>query len=110
MSLKSKKFRFSWVVLLVSIVLAFSGNVLHAQEQSPNSTVTIKLKVISESMDASDINEIRRLIEAGADVNVINKNNSTPLCVASEHGHISAPICGHTRDLHTSDNHCKKQG
>jgi len=54
MSLKSKKYKLVWVILLVSIVLvAFSGSVLQAQEQSPNSAATAKLKVLSESMAAS---------------------------------------------------------
>ncbi len=88
MSLKSKKYKLVWVILLVSIVLvAFSGSVLQAQEQSPNSAATAKLKVLSESMAASDITEIRRLIEAGADVNVINKKGVTPLFQASVEGH-----------------------
>ncbi|MCP4371746.1 MAG: ankyrin repeat domain-containing protein [Deltaproteobacteria bacterium] len=57
------------------------------KEQSPNSTVTIKLKVLSESIDVSDITEIKKLIEAGADVDVINKYGATPLWQASWKGH-----------------------
>ncbi len=88
MSLKSKKLRFIWKILFVSIVIvAFGGSIISAQEQSPNSTVTIKLKVLSGSMDASDITEIRKLIEAGADVNVINKYGATPLIMASQKGY-----------------------
>ena len=88
MSLKSKKYKLVWVILLVSIVLvAFSGSVLQAQEQSPNSAATAKLKVLSESMAASDITEIRRLIAVRADVNVINKKGVTPLWEASWNGH-----------------------
>ncbi|MEN6306613.1 MAG: ankyrin repeat domain-containing protein [Anaerohalosphaeraceae bacterium] len=43
---------------------------------------TEHLKVLSEAMKAEHITEIRRLIQAGADVNVINKNGLTPLMVA----------------------------
>ena len=83
MSIKSNKFRNFWVVIYVSIITAvFIDDCLSAQEQSPNSTVTIKLKVLSESMDTDDIPEIRKLIDAGADVNVINKDGSTPLLIA----------------------------
>ena len=78
----------AWVVLLVSIVLvAFSGYVLHAQVQSPKSTVTIKPEIISESMNASDITEIWKLIDAGANINVINKYGANLLFVASQEGH-----------------------
>jgi ankyrin repeat protein len=43
---------------------------------------TEQLKVLSEAMKAEHIPEIRRLVQAGADVNVINKNGLTPLMVA----------------------------
>ena len=52
------------------------------------SSPTAKLKVLSESMDADDITEIRALITAGADVNVRNKYDVTPLFTASCYGHI----------------------
>ncbi|MCP4370083.1 MAG: ankyrin repeat domain-containing protein [Deltaproteobacteria bacterium] len=88
MSLITKNHRFVWVLLFASIVIVvFTDNGLSAKEQSPNSTLTIKLKVLSESMDASDITEIRRLIDAGADVDVINKKGYTSLLVASQKGH-----------------------
>ncbi len=88
MSLKSKEFRFFWVVLFAFIITeVFIDNGLTAAEQSSNSTVTIKLKVLSESMDADDITKVRKLIEAGADVNVINKYGKTPLLMASRNGH-----------------------
>ena len=88
MSLKSKKFKVFWIVMLTSIVTAvFIYNGFSVQEQSPNSKVTIKLKVLSESIKFDDISEIRKLIEAGANVNVINKYGATPLYVASSAGH-----------------------
>ncbi|MCP4373915.1 MAG: hypothetical protein GY797_38300 [Deltaproteobacteria bacterium] len=84
MSLKSKKFKLFFLVLLVSIITAvFVDNVLSAKEQSPNSTATRKLKFRSESMSSGDITAIRKLIDAGADVNVINIFGCTPLYIAS---------------------------
>lgn len=38
-------------------------------------------------MDANDITEIKKLIAAGADVNVINKYGATPLIIASLKGY-----------------------
>ncbi len=89
MSLKNKKFRLFWVVLLASfIAAAFINNCLSAREKSPDSTITLKLKVLSESksIGAKDITEIQRLIDAGADVNVINKNGATTLYMIVEAG------------------------
>ncbi|MCP4371747.1 MAG: ankyrin repeat domain-containing protein [Deltaproteobacteria bacterium] len=62
-------------------------NDLSAKEKVYNSAATTKLKVLSGSMDESDIAEIRKLIDAGADVNVINKDKATPLYIASQEGH-----------------------
>lgn len=49
---------------------------------SHDAQATEQLKVLSEAMKTEHITEIRRLIQAGADVNVINKNGLTPLMVA----------------------------
>ncbi len=54
------------------------------KNKSPNSIATIKLKVFSEPMEASDITEIRRLIDVGADVNVENNYGVTALIKASQ--------------------------
>ncbi len=51
------------------------------------SEATSKLKVLSESIDTSDITEILKLIEAEANVNVINIYGATPLYMASQKGH-----------------------
>ena len=48
---------------------------------------TARLKTISESREAGDLAEIGRLIEAGANVNVINRLDVTPLMIASGYGH-----------------------
>ena len=75
------------LIISISFLVLFSCSLTSALEQSPNSTVTIKLKVLSEDMKASDIDEIRSLIDAGADVNVINEHGTTPLCMASSYDH-----------------------
>ncbi len=93
MSLKNKKFRFFWVVLLVSIITAvFIDNSLSSQKKSFNSEATSRLNILSESMKASDINEIRNLIKAGADVSVKNKHGNTPLCKATVKGYTEIVI------------------
>ncbi|MCP4370086.1 MAG: hypothetical protein GY797_18520 [Deltaproteobacteria bacterium] len=74
-------------LLLAAKNAIFIGNGISAQEQSPNSTSTIKLKVLSESMDADDITEILKLLKSGADVNLINENGYSPLYMASMDGH-----------------------
>ena len=51
------------------------------------SNETLRLKVLSESLDTSNITQIRGLIDAGADVNVRNKFGVTPLFMASQDGH-----------------------
>ena len=48
---------------------------------------TMQLRVLSESINPSDLDGIRRLIEAGANVNVENTRGVTPLFVASENGY-----------------------
>ncbi|MFC1653133.1 ankyrin repeat domain-containing protein [Planctomycetota bacterium] len=55
--------------------------------QSDADKATVKLKVLSESMDAIDIVQIRKLITDGADVNITNKHGVTPLLKASHNGH-----------------------
>ena len=48
---------------------------------------TVRLKAVSESLQASDITEIRELIKEGADVDVRNKSGATSLFMASQEGH-----------------------
>ncbi|MCP4451593.1 MAG: hypothetical protein GY809_09045 [Planctomycetes bacterium] len=55
-------------------------------ESNKADNATAKLKVLSESPAISDIVQIRTLIEAGADVNVRNRNGVTPLMMASKMG------------------------
>lgn len=54
--------------MVLIVIAVFIDNGLLAKEQSPNSTATIKFKVLSESMKASDIHEIRNFIKAGAEL------------------------------------------
>lgn len=55
---------------------------LFAPTAPHDAQATEQLKVLSEAMKAEHLMEIRRLVQAGADVNVINKNGLTPLMVA----------------------------
>lgn len=72
--------RFFFGFLLILFIAGFIGC-------SDAKQATYRLKVISESLEASDISEIRSLVNAGADVNVINKHGVTPLLMASQNGH-----------------------
>ena len=47
----------------------------------------VRLKILSESLNADSISEIRELIRDGVDVNVRNKYSVTPLFMASRDGH-----------------------
>ncbi len=80
MSLENKKYRLTSKVLLVSIIIvAICCSIISAQTQSLNPAAATRLKDLSESMADSYISEIRKLIKDGADVNVINKAEVTPL-------------------------------
>ncbi|VAW58181.1 hypothetical protein MNBD_GAMMA11-1036 [hydrothermal vent metagenome] len=46
-----------------------------------------RLRVLSESLKASYITEIRKLIKNGADVNIKNKWDATPLLMAAQEGY-----------------------
>ena len=54
----------------------------------PTSTATVELKALTESYDFGNISRSRRLIKAGADVNVINKYGVTPMFIASQNGYL----------------------
>ena len=76
--------RFGVVLLVLTITVSCTH--ASAGEQQSNKA-TARLKVLSESQGAPDVAEIRRLINAGADVNLRNKFGVTPLFVASQNGH-----------------------
>jgi len=69
-------------VLLAGVVAGLEGGGVLAQQ-----TPTDQLRVLSESLKATDLSEIRELIQAGADVNVKNKTGITPLYMAARNGH-----------------------
>lgn len=68
----------------ILIIFCFSSRTLFAQKEA--NTATSKLAVLSENLTAENISEIRRLVDAGADVNVKNKYGATPIYMASENG------------------------
>jgi ankyrin repeat protein len=72
-------------VLLMIFVAVLYGAVSIAQEN--RNQATEKLKELAMSMVPLDIEEARRLIKAGADVNVRGKDGATPLYAASRHGY-----------------------
>ena len=73
-----------WVVLLV---LVFTGiNSIALVDQSEADKATAKLKVLSESLEANDIAQIRDLVKAGADVNAASKDGVTSLMIVSQGG------------------------
>jgi uncharacterized protein len=75
-------------VFIMSFYLSlfgFSSSTIFAQIIA--NAATSKLAVLSEKLAANDIVEIRRLLDAGADVNLRNKYDATPLYMASEYGH-----------------------
>ena len=79
MSIKSRCCRRLGMVMLALATTGFGGCALSSQSK--------RLSVISESLDATDITEIRTLLEAGSDVDVRNKYGVTPLWIASQKGH-----------------------
>lgn len=95
---KNRNYQWLSVILLSLVITNLGGCDNNTQEndqsttdvityQNQDLTATARLKVISESMDADDITEIRELINSGADVNVINRLGGTPLMIASMKGH-----------------------
>jgi ankyrin repeat protein len=71
--------------------MQFSLNkIMLQQDKKEANTATSKLAVLSENLAADNIAEMRRLLDAGADVNVRNKYDATPLYMASEYGQTGA--------------------
>ena len=73
--------------IIILLVLVGIGNITLA-DPSKAYEATAELKFFSESLGSDDINKIRDLIKAGADVNVANTNGVTLLWLASEKGHV----------------------
>ena len=89
MSIKSRNGKWFGVATLVLLVTGLCGCAASNRKQA---TPTEQLKVLSEStmwdkLDESDVAKVRKVINAGADVNVCNKHGVTPLYRASYGGH-----------------------
>ena len=69
----------------ILVIYWFSNSIIFAQKDA--NTATSRLAVLSEHLVAEDISEIQQLLEAGADANVKNTYDATPLYMASENGH-----------------------
>jgi ankyrin repeat protein len=82
MLIRQRTYRGLIGALLAAVVAGPGSGAASAQE-----TPTAKLRVLSESLEAADIAEIRALIKAGADVNVKNKYGVSPLMIAAANGH-----------------------
>jgi uncharacterized membrane protein YvbJ len=78
----SKYLRIAWLVIFSTAICCI---LLIAQEQVKTSTESIN--ALTEAVTLGDIDEVRRLFEAGADANVMIGNQVTPLFLASLKGH-----------------------
>lgn len=79
MSLKSKKFRFIWIALLLSIVASFFNGCGKPDDKAATTLLTASLN--------GNIEAVKLLLEAKADVNKAYTSEATPLYLASTKGH-----------------------
>ena len=85
MPLKNRSYMYFRVLLLISIYTFLCTGDSLAQNQA--NIATEKLKVLFEPFFDVDTAEISKLIKAGADVNVKNKDGATLLYIAAEKDH-----------------------
>lgn len=74
------------VLLAYFITTTLDLNNVSAQDISHDLQATNKLKLLFESNELGDINEIKKLIKSGANVNVLLQSNDTLLKVATKKG------------------------
>ncbi len=72
LSVKGMNYTGIKVVLPALFIICICSNFSFA-EKPVNKAATIELKILSESITKEDIGKIQKAIQAGADVNVINK-------------------------------------
>lgn len=70
-----------------SIIVILASSASCAQKKLDPSEATAKLRTYVESKNFKDIDKIRRLIKAGADVYIRTKDGVAPLWMASQNGH-----------------------
>ena len=86
LSVKRINYKGIRLVLLALLVMGIYSCASFGKEPSTKAA-TIEVKILSESVDKGDITKIQEAIQAGADVNVRNKYDATPLLIASRNGH-----------------------
>ncbi len=84
MSRKKSNCKYLWVVVIMVVAAGLSSFMSVGQDQVDSASE--RLKAISVSMAPNDLDEIRRLIEVGADVNVALEDGITALHIASFQG------------------------
>jgi ankyrin repeat protein len=89
MPLKNRSYMYFRVLLLISIYTLFCTFLCTGESLAQNQAniATEKLKVLFEFFFDVDTAEISKLIKAGADVNVKNKDGATLLYIAAEKDH-----------------------
>jgi len=112
------------ILALVSCIAVAVGREKDAPNQKPamnaekSDEATDTLRVHSESLKEMNIDKVRELVDAGANVNVRNKYNATPLYMASAKGETdivklllrakadvnASPVAGATPLLVAADN------
>lgn len=65
------------------------NNKTNSSKVSPVISPTDDAKNLALAIQSSDSNQVRKLLAAGADVNVVNKYGWTPLMIASQYGNTS---------------------
>ena len=97
LSVKRINYKGIRLVLLALLVMGIYSCASFGKEPSTKAA-TIEVKILSESVDKGDITKIQEAIQAGADVNVRNKYDATPLLIASRNGHTEiVKLCSRPR-------------
>ena len=85
MTEKNNKYFVLRLALFISISMSIFIDISFAQKQA--NTATENLAILSENMTANDLEEIRSLLAAGADINVKSKYGETALDMGAWNGY-----------------------
>jgi len=85
-----------WAVILLTALLSYGGQNNHPQSY----------KAIHEAVEKGDLEEVKRLLEKGADVNAKDKDGWTPFSRAANDGHkeVAELLIAKGADMNTKDN------